>query len=64
MKFVSETSESEIRGLRVANEAEELSVSPFSGIRRWRVPASRSVEECGVFSAYTRWTSISNFCIS
>jgi serine protease len=49
VKFVGGASEDEIRGLRVATGAEELFVSDFSDVRRWRVPPSRSVEDWGDF---------------
>jgi subtilisin family serine protease len=45
VKFVPGASEDKIRGLRLGQGVEELSVSPFSDVRRWRVPASRTVEE-------------------
>ncbi|MCJ7721753.1 hypothetical protein MUO98_05040, partial [Candidatus Bathyarchaeota archaeon] len=45
VKFRGMVAEGEIAGLRVAQDAQELSASRFSGVRRWRVPSSKSVEE-------------------
>jgi subtilisin family serine protease len=45
VKLVPGASEDKIRGLRLGQGVEELSVSPFSDVRRWKVPASRTVEE-------------------
>jgi subtilisin family serine protease len=45
VKFRRGVSEREITGLRLAQGCKEVYVSPFSGVRRWRVPPSRSVPE-------------------
>jgi subtilisin family serine protease len=45
VKFSTRASEGEVAGLRVAQGCEEVYVSPFSGVRRWRVPASKTVLE-------------------
>ena len=45
VRFGREVSEGEIVGLRVAQGAQEVYVSRFSGVRRWRVPSSRTVME-------------------
>jgi serine protease len=45
VKFVRGASESAIGSLRAGQGAEELYVSPFSSVRRWKVPPSRSVED-------------------
>ena len=49
VKFVPGASEGEIRGLRVAQGVAEAYVSPFSGVRTWRVPPARSVEDWVAF---------------
>ena len=49
VKFVPGASEDEVRGLRVAQGVAEAYVSPFSGVRTWRVPPARSVEEWVAF---------------
>jgi serine protease len=49
VKFVRGASESAISNLRVGQGAEELYVSPFSSVRRWKVPASKSVEDWAAF---------------
>ena len=49
VKFVRGASEDEISGLRLAHGAEELYVSPFSSVRRWKVPPARSVGDWAVF---------------
>ncbi|NHJ31528.1 MAG: S8 family serine peptidase [Asgard group archaeon] len=45
VKFRGMVSEGQVTGLRVAQGAQELFVSRFSGVRRWRVPASKNVLE-------------------
>ena len=45
VKFRMGVSEKEIGGLRAAQGCEEVYVSPFSGVRRWRVPPSKIVAE-------------------
>lgn len=45
VKFVRGASETAIANLRIGQGAEELYVSPFNSVRRWRVPPARSVEE-------------------
>lgn len=49
IKFVNGAAEDAIGVLRVGQGAEELGVSPFSAVRRWRVPPARSVEEWAAF---------------
>lgn len=44
VKFIQGAEEEKIKGLKLGHGAEEASVSPFSGVRRWRMPASMSVE--------------------
>jgi subtilisin family serine protease len=45
VKFGKGSSKDEVAGLRVAQGCVEVGVSPFSGVRRWRVPPSKSVAE-------------------
>jgi hypothetical protein len=45
VKFKMWASEGEIRGLRIGQGGEEVYVSPFSGVRRWKVPPSKTVAE-------------------
>lgn len=49
IKFVHGAAEDANGVLRAGQGAEELYVSPFSSVRRWRVPASRSVEDWAAF---------------
>ena len=45
VKFVRGAGKNAIDGLRVGQGAEELYASPFSSVRRWRIPSSKSVED-------------------
>ena len=45
VKFNTRASQAGVAGLRAGQGAEEVGVSGFSGVRRWRVPSSKTVEE-------------------
>ncbi|MFW6117853.1 MAG: S8 family serine peptidase, partial [Thermoproteota archaeon] len=49
VKFKKGGNEGKIEGIRKRQGAEEVYVSPFSSVRRWSVPSSKTVEEWANF---------------